>query len=85
MRIMNGAYQYRNEHKSRWRLLGERVMARKEGWTKNAADSDLTGDTRGYGSTDGEIFVAIRDGVSTCLLAYKDGLFSVRKTCGTGQ
>lgn len=34
--------------------------------------SDLTDETWDYGSTDGEIFVAIRDGVSTDMLAYKD-------------
>lgn len=34
--------------------------------------SDLTDDTWDFGSTDGEIFVAIRDGVSTDMLAYKD-------------
>ena len=34
--------------------------------------SDLTDDTWDYGSTDGEIFAAIRDGVSTDMLAYKD-------------
>lgn len=36
--------------------------------------SDLTDETWDYGSTDGEIFVAIRDGVSTDMLAYKDKL-----------
>lgn len=36
--------------------------------------SDLTDDTWDYGSTDGEIFVAIRDGVSSDMLAYKDKL-----------
>lgn len=36
--------------------------------------SDLTDDEWDYGSTDGEIFVAIRDGVSTDMLAYKDKL-----------
>ncbi len=34
--------------------------------------SDLTDDEWDFGSTDGEIFVAIRDGVSTDMLAYKD-------------
>jgi mono/diheme cytochrome c family protein len=34
--------------------------------------SDLTDETWDFGSTDGEIFVAIRDGVSTDMLAYKD-------------
>ena len=36
--------------------------------------SDLTDDAWDYGSTDGEIFVAIRDGVSSDMLAYKDKL-----------
>jgi mono/diheme cytochrome c family protein len=36
--------------------------------------SDLTDETWDYGSTDGEIFVAIRDGVSADMLAYKDRL-----------
>src|SRR5262245_19279522 len=36
--------------------------------------SDLTDDTWDHGSTDGEIFVAIRDGVSADMLAYKDKL-----------
>ncbi|MEO6724960.1 MAG: cytochrome c [Blastocatellia bacterium] len=36
--------------------------------------SDLTDDTWDYGSTDGEIFVAIRDGVSSDMLAYKEKL-----------
>ncbi len=36
--------------------------------------SDLTDDTWDFGSTDGEIFVAIRDGVSADMLAYKDKL-----------
>ena len=36
--------------------------------------ADLTDDTWDYGSTDGEIFVAIRDGVSSDMLAYKDKL-----------
>jgi cbb3-type cytochrome c oxidase subunit III len=36
--------------------------------------SDLTDDVWDYGSTDGEIFVAIRDGLSTDMLAYKDKL-----------
>jgi cbb3-type cytochrome c oxidase subunit III len=36
--------------------------------------SDLTDDVWDYGSTDGEIFVAIRDGVSADMLAYKDKL-----------
>ena len=36
--------------------------------------SDLTDATWDYGSTDGEIFVAIRDGVSSDMLAYKDKL-----------
>lgn len=34
--------------------------------------SDLTDDTWDYGSTDGEIFIAIRDGVSSDMLAYKE-------------
>lgn len=36
--------------------------------------SDLTDETWDHGSTDGEIFVAIRDGVSADMLAYKDKL-----------
>jgi cbb3-type cytochrome c oxidase subunit III len=36
--------------------------------------SDLTDDKWDCGSTDGEIFVAIRDGVSSDMLAYKDKL-----------
>src|SRR5688500_5993805 len=36
--------------------------------------SDLTDDTWDYGSTDGEIFVSIRDGVSSDMLAYKEKL-----------
>lgn len=36
--------------------------------------SDLTDATWDYGSTDGEIFVAIRDGVSADMLAYKEKL-----------
>lgn len=36
--------------------------------------SDLTDETWDYGSTDGEIFVAIRDGVSSDMLAYKERL-----------
>ncbi|HWQ34124.1 MAG TPA: cytochrome c [Blastocatellia bacterium] len=36
--------------------------------------SDLTDETWDYGSSDGEIFVAIRDGVSADMLAYKDKL-----------
>ncbi|MCI0487574.1 MAG: c-type cytochrome [Blastocatellia bacterium] len=36
--------------------------------------SDLTDETWDYGSTDGEIFVAIRDGVSADMLPYKDRL-----------
>ena len=36
--------------------------------------SDLTDDIWDYGSTDGEIFVAIRDGVSADMLAYKEKL-----------
>jgi cbb3-type cytochrome c oxidase subunit III len=36
--------------------------------------SDLTDDTWDYGSSDGEIFVAIRDGVSADMLAYKEKL-----------
>jgi mono/diheme cytochrome c family protein len=36
--------------------------------------SDFTDDTWDYGSTDGEIFVAIRDGVSSDMLAYKEKL-----------
>jgi cbb3-type cytochrome c oxidase subunit III len=36
--------------------------------------SDLTDDVWDYGSTDGEIFVAIRDGLSADMLAYKEKL-----------
>jgi cbb3-type cytochrome c oxidase subunit III len=36
--------------------------------------SDLTDDTWDHGSTDGEIFTVIRDGVSSDMLAYKDRL-----------
>ncbi|HKQ76139.1 MAG TPA: c-type cytochrome [Blastocatellia bacterium] len=36
--------------------------------------SDLTDDSWDYGSTDGEIFVVIRDGVSADMLAYKERL-----------
>lgn len=36
--------------------------------------SDLTDESWDYGSTDGEIFVAIRDGVSSDMLAYKEKL-----------
>ncbi len=36
--------------------------------------SDLTDETWDYGSTDGEIFVNIRDGFSADMLAYKDKL-----------
>jgi cbb3-type cytochrome c oxidase subunit III len=36
--------------------------------------SDLTDDAWDYGSTDGEIFVVIRDGVSADMLAYKERL-----------
>ncbi|HEX5734177.1 MAG TPA: c-type cytochrome [Blastocatellia bacterium] len=36
--------------------------------------SDLTDDTWDYGPTEGEIFVAIRDGVSSDMLAYKEKL-----------
>jgi cbb3-type cytochrome c oxidase subunit III len=36
--------------------------------------SDLTDDTWDHGSTDGEIFVVIRDGVSSDMLAYKEKL-----------
>jgi cbb3-type cytochrome c oxidase subunit III len=36
--------------------------------------SDLTDAAWDYGSTDGEIFVAIRDGVSSDMLAYKEKL-----------
>jgi cbb3-type cytochrome c oxidase subunit III len=36
--------------------------------------SDLTDDTWDYGSSDGEIFVVIRDGVSSDMLSYKDKL-----------
>jgi len=36
--------------------------------------SDLTDETWDYGSTDGEIFVTIRDGVSSDMLAYKEKL-----------
>ncbi len=38
------------------------------------APSDLTDEAWDYGSTDGEIFVAIRDGVSADMLAYQDKL-----------
>jgi cbb3-type cytochrome c oxidase subunit III len=36
--------------------------------------SDLTDDTWDHGSTDGEIFVVIRDGVSSDMQGYKDRL-----------
>lgn len=36
--------------------------------------SDLTDDTWDHGSTDGEIFIVIRDGVSSDMLAYKEKL-----------
>jgi len=36
--------------------------------------SDLTDETWDYGSSDGEIFVVIRDGVSSDMLAYKEKL-----------
>jgi cbb3-type cytochrome c oxidase subunit III len=36
--------------------------------------SDLTDETWDYGSTDGEIFSSIRDGVSSDMLAYKEKL-----------
>jgi len=36
--------------------------------------SDLTDDVWDYGSTDGEIFVVIRDGVSSDMLGYKEKL-----------
>jgi mono/diheme cytochrome c family protein len=36
--------------------------------------SDLTDETWDYGSTDGEIFTVIHDGVSSDMLAYKDKL-----------
>ena len=36
--------------------------------------SDLTDDTWDHGSTDGEIFVVIHDGVSSDMLAYKEKL-----------
>ena len=36
--------------------------------------SDLTDETWDYGSTDGEIFTAIKEGVSADMLAYKDKL-----------
>ena len=36
--------------------------------------SDLTDEAWDYGSTDGEIFVVIRDGVSSDMLGYKDKL-----------
>jgi cbb3-type cytochrome c oxidase subunit III len=36
--------------------------------------SDLTDEAWDYGSTDGEIFVAIKEGVSADMLAYKDKL-----------
>ena len=38
------------------------------------APSDLTDEAWDYGATDGEIFTAIRDGVSADMLAYKDKL-----------
>jgi cbb3-type cytochrome c oxidase subunit III len=38
------------------------------------APSDLTDETWDHGSSDGEIFVVIRDGVSSDMLAYKDKL-----------
>ena len=40
--------------------------------------SDLTGDAWDYGSTDGEIFIVIRDGVSADMLAYKEKLTEKR-------
>ena len=36
--------------------------------------ADLTDDEWDYGSTDGEIFIVIRDGVSSDMLAYKEKL-----------
>ncbi|MGE0103341.1 MAG: cytochrome c [Blastocatellales bacterium] len=36
--------------------------------------SDLTDDDWDYGSTDGEIFIVIRDGVSSDMLGYKEKL-----------
>ena len=36
--------------------------------------SDLTDDHWDYGSTDGEVFVAIKEGVSADMLAYKEKL-----------
>jgi mono/diheme cytochrome c family protein len=36
--------------------------------------SDFTDETWDYGSTDGEIFVVIRDGVSSDMLSYKEKL-----------
>lgn len=36
--------------------------------------SDLTDETWDFGATDGDIFTAIRDGVSSDMLAYKDKL-----------
>ena len=36
--------------------------------------SDLTDETWDYGSADGEIFVVIREGVSSDMLAYKEKL-----------
>ena len=36
--------------------------------------SDLTDETWDYGATDGEIFITIRDGVSSDMLAYKEKL-----------
>lgn len=36
--------------------------------------SDLTDEVWDYGSTDGEIFIAIRDGVSSDMLGYKEKL-----------
>ena len=36
--------------------------------------SDLTDETWDYGSTDGEIFTSIREGVSADMLAYKEKL-----------
>lgn len=36
--------------------------------------SDFTDDVWDYGSTDGEIFVVIRDGITADMLAYKDKL-----------
>jgi mono/diheme cytochrome c family protein len=40
--------------------------------------SDLTDDKWDTGATDGEIFVAIRDGLSADMLAYKDKLKNVQ-------